>query len=53
MDRKRESTDRKRAICEISFAICGVENNGHFVTNFGYLRNKDRFFWEKTPQIGI
>ena len=28
-----------------------LEKNGHFVTNFGYLRNKDRVFGQKTPQI--
>ena len=50
-DRQRHSTDRKLSIREISLSICGVEKNGHFVTNFGYLRNKDRVFGQKTPQI--
>jgi hypothetical protein len=35
----------------MALPICGAGKNGHFVTNCGYLRNKDRVFWQKTPQI--
>ncbi len=33
------------------FLSVELEKNCHFVTNFGYLRNKDRVFGQKTPQI--
>jgi hypothetical protein len=33
------------------FLSVELEKNGHFVTNFGYLRNKDRVLGQKTPQI--
>ncbi len=49
----RQNGQLSRNLLWKSGCYCGFEKNGHFVMNLGYLRNKDMFFWEKTPQIEI